>query len=46
MVANHKHSSDWLYPVDWWKGRDGINQDALKFWFGEYEDLQSLFSKV
>ncbi|WP_285400084.1 hypothetical protein [Lysinibacillus sp. fls2-241-R2A-57] len=43
LAPRSRHSSDWLYPVDWWKGRDRINQDALKYWFGEYEELQSLF---
>lgn len=43
LAPRSRHSSDWLYPVDWWKGRDGINIDALKFWFGEYEELRSLF---
>ncbi|WP_053483838.1 hypothetical protein [Lysinibacillus sp. FJAT-14745] len=43
LAPGSRHSSDWLYPVDWWKGRDGINQDALKFWFGGYEELQNLF---
>jgi hypothetical protein len=34
-----RHSSDWLYPVDWWKGKDGINQEAFMFWFGDYKEL-------
>lgn len=37
-----RHSSDWLYPVDWWKGKDGVNKEALKNWFGEYKELQDL----
>jgi hypothetical protein len=28
------HSSDWAYPVDFWTGKDGINKNALVFWFG------------
>ncbi|RTQ92858.1 hypothetical protein [Lysinibacillus telephonicus] len=43
LAPRSRHSSDWLYPVDWWKGKDGINEDALKYWFGEYEELQDLF---
>jgi hypothetical protein len=23
------------YPVCWWRGRDGVNEAALKFWFGK-----------
>jgi len=42
LAPRFRHSSDWLYPVDWWKGKDGINQEALEFWFGEYEELQGL----
>lgn len=30
------HSSDWNYPADFWKGRDGVNLEALNFWFGDY----------
>ena len=36
------HSSDWNYPVDFWLGKDGINKDAFKFWFGEYKELLPL----
>ncbi len=28
--------NNWCYPIIWWKGPDGINKTALKFWFGEY----------
>ncbi|GAB0168347.1 hypothetical protein LSPCS325_17840 [Lysinibacillus sp. CTST325] len=44
LAPRSRYSSDWLYPFDWWKGSDGINQNALKFWFGGYEELQSLFT--
>ncbi|WP_378175762.1 hypothetical protein [Aquimarina sp. SS2-1] len=37
------HSSDWNYPVDFWLGKDGINKEALKFWFGEYPQLQKFW---
>lgn len=30
------HSSDWSYPIDFWTGKDGINKEALEFWFGEF----------
>ncbi len=36
-------SSDWLYPVDFWKGKDGINKQAFKFWFGEYKELEKFW---
>ena len=34
-LAPHKtHSSDWAYPVDFWTGKDGLNEQAVDFWFG------------
>ena len=27
------HKDDWSYPVKWWTGRNGINQDAIAEWF-------------
>ncbi|MEC0090827.1 hypothetical protein [Paenibacillus macquariensis] len=40
-VAPRKtHSSDWNYPVDFWLGKDGINKEAFKFWFGNYKQLE------
>ncbi len=24
---------DWTYPFAWWRGSDGLNQDALSHWF-------------
>jgi hypothetical protein len=40
-VAPRKtHSSDWNYPVDFWLGKDGINKEAFKFWFGDYKQLE------
>ena len=37
------HSSDWKYPVDFWLGKDGINKEAFKFWFGEYPQLEKFW---
>jgi hypothetical protein len=37
------HSSDWRYPVDLWRGRDGINRRAMRFWFGDYTELSEFF---
>lgn len=28
--------SDWYYPVDFWKGCDGVNQTALEYWFADF----------
>lgn len=25
--------NDWAYPVQWWVGQDGVNADAVKFYF-------------
>jgi hypothetical protein len=30
------NKTDWEYPVDWWTGKDGINKDALNFYFADY----------
>lgn len=43
-VAQRKtHSSDWNYPADFWIGRDGINKESLKFWFGEFKELEQFW---
>jgi hypothetical protein len=39
LAPRKRHRSDWNYPVDWWMGRDGINQHALRFWFPELDGL-------
>ncbi|MCS4304103.1 hypothetical protein [Chryseobacterium sp. BIGb0232] len=33
-------NSDWSYPIDYWTGKDGIDKDAFRFWFGEYKELE------
>lgn len=45
LAPRFRHSSDWLYPVDWWKGKEGINREALHFWFGDYGELSDFFAK-
>jgi hypothetical protein len=25
---------DWPYPIRWWRGGDGIDREAVEFWFG------------
>jgi hypothetical protein len=27
------NKNDWSYPVLWWRGEDGVNRDAVAFWF-------------
>jgi hypothetical protein len=27
-------NGDWAYPVEHWRGRHGVNGEALAFWFG------------
>lgn len=29
-------STDWSYPVDFWNGSYGVNEEAVDFWFGKY----------
>ncbi|PSL47544.1 hypothetical protein CLV51_102401 [Chitinophaga niastensis] len=43
VTPRKSRSSDWHYPVDWWEGKDGINRESLKFWFGDYPDLKKFF---
>lgn len=38
------HSSDWRYPVDFWTGKDGLNKEAIRFWFGDYTPLREFMS--
>ncbi len=38
LAPRKSHSSDWCYPVDWWKGEHGVNEEAVAFWFGKYLD--------
>jgi hypothetical protein len=40
LAPRKKHSSDWSYPIDWWTGENGINEEAYNFWFGDdYPEL-------
>jgi hypothetical protein len=25
--------TDWCYPVEWWRGSDGVDEQAVHFWF-------------
>lgn len=36
VAPRKKYNSDWHYPIDFWTGKDGINKDALNYWFGRY----------
>jgi hypothetical protein len=27
------HKIDWTYPICWWRGSDGVNQEALRYFF-------------
>lgn len=36
IMAKKSRSTDWSYPVDFWVGKYGINEEAVDFWFGEY----------
>lgn len=35
--------SDWIYPVDFWRGKNGIDKVALQYWFGEYKQLDKFW---
>jgi hypothetical protein len=36
LSPTKSRSSDWGYPVDFWTGQDGVNIDALKYWFSNF----------
>lgn len=44
-VPQSSHNSDWEYPVDFWRGENGIDWNAFNYWFGGYKELESLGSK-
>ena len=37
VAPRSSRSSDWAYPVDFWRGSDGIDWEAFGYWFGDYE---------
>jgi hypothetical protein len=39
LTPTKSHSSDWSYPVDFWTGKNGVNTDALKYWFSAYPQI-------
>lgn len=34
--------SEWEYPINWWKGIDGINKKAFDFYFGDYAEVNPI----
>ena len=41
-VCSARHGGgrgDWSYPVEHWRGRHGVNEQALGFWFGGCAEL-------
>lgn len=39
LAPRSSRSSDWSYPVDFWRGEHGINDDAVRYWFSDYPEL-------
>ncbi|RSC28596.1 hypothetical protein EGT09_20050 [Pseudomonas putida] len=39
LASSSSRSSDWSYPVDFWTGANGVDADAMKYWFGDYPQL-------
>jgi hypothetical protein len=35
-TEERENVTDWSYPVEWWRGKDGINKEAVHFYFGTY----------
>ena len=42
LAPKSAHRSDWDYPVDFWRGRNGINWQNFEYWFGDYEELKDI----
>lgn len=38
------HNSDWDYPVDFWRGKYGLDKDALMFWFEGYSKINEIIT--
>ncbi|MFZ5986776.1 MAG: hypothetical protein ACOYWZ_06595 [Bacillota bacterium] len=34
MVTRNSHRSNWELPVDFWRGKNGIDKNAFTYWFG------------
>lgn len=34
-LPNNNYKKEWRYPVCWWSGEDGLNEEAVSFWFPE-----------
>jgi len=43
QVPRKSRSTYWRYPIDWWVGKDGLNKEAIKFWFGTYPQLKQFW---
>ena len=43
QVPRKSRSTYWRYPIDWWMGSDGLNKEAVKFWFGDYPQLKKFW---
>lgn len=39
LAPSSSRSSDWSYPVDFWTGANGVDADAMEYWFGDYPQL-------
>lgn len=39
LRPSKSHKSYWEYPIDFWTGKDGINLQAMEFWFSEYPQI-------
>lgn len=39
LTPRSSRSSDWSYPVDFWRGADGINMESVDFWFTNFPQI-------
>jgi hypothetical protein len=36
----HPSWNDWVLPIVWWRGKDGINWEVYDYYFGDYPELK------
>ena len=46
MYSKKQPKSDWNYPVDFWRGKNGIDKIAFQYWFGEYDELEKILETI
>jgi hypothetical protein len=45
LTPRSSRSSEWSYPVDFWRGADGINMESIVFWFSKFPQIMHWVSQ-